>query len=287
MTYRTRAAADLTLVELLVVVGIIAVLVAVLLPALAKAREAADSLTCRSNLRQIGHGFQLYAGEWDNHILPYAVNYYLWPDVLFMNGYVQSGNWRRLDEAYDAARATTPTPLSEVGRNAFRCPGGLDLHNFYGLGRGRVRIASDNAFSSGFSRGQFVEFWYAANAYDAASGMDDRSDFGSFPMRHHPKEVTTNDRQVHVAWDYRLHKMNRVRRPSELLLLTDGWVTVARRPYGVNLRHPRWRGANALFADGHVEGITKDQVPDSPEQMDDPAALTAAHPFPRWRLDQK
>ncbi len=52
-----------TLIELLVVVAIISVLVALLLPALAQARDKAKRLTCANNLRQQGTAFAMYADE--------------------------------------------------------------------------------------------------------------------------------------------------------------------------------------------------------------------------------
>src|SRR5687767_338821 len=59
-----------TLVELLVVIGIIALLISMLLPALNKARQSANTVACASNMRQVGMMFRMYANENKDRLPP-------------------------------------------------------------------------------------------------------------------------------------------------------------------------------------------------------------------------
>src|ERR1700722_6604407 len=69
-----KSAKAFTLVELLVVIGIIALLISILLPALNKARAQAQTLQCMSNLKQLCLGAIAYEGDYQGHLWPYNHN---------------------------------------------------------------------------------------------------------------------------------------------------------------------------------------------------------------------
>ena len=59
-----------TLIELLVVIAIIALLLSIVFPAIRAARETAKRVICGSNLKTIGQGTFLYAGDYDDRLMP-------------------------------------------------------------------------------------------------------------------------------------------------------------------------------------------------------------------------
>lgn len=61
-----------TLIEMLTVVGIIAVLVSILAPTLSKARQRAAQIQCMSNLRELASAMTLYSDEWRGRLPPYV-----------------------------------------------------------------------------------------------------------------------------------------------------------------------------------------------------------------------
>jgi prepilin-type N-terminal cleavage/methylation domain-containing protein len=109
-----RSQPGFTLVELLVVIGIIALLVAILLPSLGRAREQARQTACLSNLRQLGMMYQLYANDNHDQIpLGYDTGE-PWTGYFIYDG----GSYPLMGCLYNANLFTTP--------QAFYCPSQLD-----------------------------------------------------------------------------------------------------------------------------------------------------------------
>jgi prepilin-type N-terminal cleavage/methylation domain-containing protein/prepilin-type processing-associated H-X9-DG protein len=122
---RTRSG-GFTLVELLVVIGIIAILIGILLPALNKAREAANAVKCGSNLRTIGQGLAQYLADY-NGSYPAAYSYV----GQTVNGNVETPgqasqgyiHWSSFIYGRKDLEVTYPKPFqSTQGWEVFQCP---------------------------------------------------------------------------------------------------------------------------------------------------------------------
>jgi prepilin-type N-terminal cleavage/methylation domain-containing protein/prepilin-type processing-associated H-X9-DG protein len=150
-----------TLVELLVVIGIMAVLISILLPALSRARESAKTVQCASNMRQIGIGMHMYCNENRGAVPPGndfaaptgygtssanpAVPFWSFFELLYINKYVH----QEPRKPWVPANGNIPTgfygvifPTAEKG--VFGCPseditspgasdGAFDVHLHYGM----------------------------------------------------------------------------------------------------------------------------------------------------------
>ena len=151
-----------TLIELLVVIAIIAILAAMLLPALNQARERGKSIKCLSNMKQVVTASKMYADNFDGYYLRASNNYLnysslCWGSVLRLMNYVANNDVYRCDSA--AAEAQIDDSSFGIGIN-YRTFGLNDTS--YNKNRKETEI---NSFNNNSNLVMYMDVPYAVNSY--------------------------------------------------------------------------------------------------------------------------
>jgi prepilin-type N-terminal cleavage/methylation domain-containing protein/prepilin-type processing-associated H-X9-DG protein len=244
-----------TLVELLVVIGIIAALIAILMPALNKARQQALTIKCGSNLHNIGIAMTMYTQQYgyypgQAHLGP--VIYAVWPTRLrnLMNGDQQvffcpaqeaGFEWQKITSGGNATAADSPYGYNpgEVLLDVFTIPFSYGYNDWGYQPTGQGGIPVDQQLGLG------------ADIVDGNPGL---RELRASKVKKASDMIAISDNWTDGSWDYNIDPLNALEWP--------GKIHGSRKqtsPPGVP---DEYNGSNVLFCDGHVEWFTQKALVD-------------------------
>jgi len=271
-----------TLVELLVVIGIIALLVSILLPALNRARRSAMTVQCASNMRQLAGAMLMYVQDNKGTLPPATVNRSNAPPMMYPNGFswcteLVKQKYINQESASVYRQPGSTTADKQFSRDSvFRCPEGRDEDSGAGGAGDWPTHVKNNCFiifndTQSAAEGVGVATWYQLNARNdsATNAWPDGDRITPFMGWQSGSQDTAGQLKTKDApWQ---RKLSMVRKAAEVVMIIEAadqnwWDQTASTQYGdlsqfkrMGARHGKVHGPDGIYAytnfaffDGHV-----------------------------------